>query len=397
MGQLFTDLRGLRTVVVRVEVKPALLAWAQERSKTSREALSERFTRLADWETGEVRPTLRQLEAYGRATHTPVGLLLLSEPPEESVPIPDFRTIGGTPIGRPSADLLDTIYLCEQRQEWYRDFARANREDPVPFVGSATVELPIADAAADMRDVLSFDLQERNRFPSWSAALSGLIERAEDAGVLVMASGIVGSNTHRKLDPREFRGFSLVDPLAPVVFINGADSKAAQIFTLAHELSHIWLGSEGLDDPDLSRRSTDHLEQWCNQVAAEFLVPIDAFHDEFDPNADLAGELDRLARFFRVSTLVVLRRAYDDDRMTWNEYRAAFVDERERVVALQQQQVAGGGNFFNSTPIRTSKRFARAILTSTAEGHTLSREAARLLGFKRISTLTELGHHLGVT
>jgi len=383
-------------VVVRVPVEPDLLAWARERSKVSREDLLGRFPRLVEWESGDVQPTLRQLEDYGRATHTPLGFLLLPEPPTESVPIPDFRTVADSPVGRPSADLLDTIYICQQRQDWYRDFARITREEPVPFVGTLTEQVPATSAADAIRDVLDFSLDDRTQYPSWSAALSGLVEHTESAGVLVMISGIVGSNTHRKLDPQEFRGFSLIDSLAPIVFINGSDTKAAQIFTLAHEIAHVWLGKAGLDDASLGGQPTNAVERWCNQVAAELLVPIAEFRSRFDDNAGLTEELERLARIFRVSTLVVLRRVYDDQRLSWTQFQSAFQEERNRVIALMERTGTGGGNFYNTTPVRTSKRFARAILTSANEGQTLYRDAARLLGFKKLATLEELGHHLGV-
>ena len=369
---------------------------ARERSKFSRQEILDKFPRLPEWENGDLKPTLRQLEDYGRATHTPFGFLLLSEPPAESVPIPDFRTIADTPVGRPSADLLDTIYLCEQRQEWYRDFARVNREEPVAFVGTLDETLDVQSSADAIRSILGFGLDERSQYSSWTAALSGLVDHAEDAGILVMISGIVGSNTYRKLDPDEFRGFSLVDALAPVIFINGADTKAAQIFTLAHELAHIWIGKAGLDDASLGSQSTDAVEQWCNRVAAELLVPIDALQEQFDREADLTEELERLARIFRVSTLVVLRRIFDADRMSWATFLEAFRTERSRVIALMDERGGSGGNFYNTTPVRTSKRFARAIIVSANEGQTLYRDAARLLGFKKLSTLDELGHHLGV-
>lgn len=383
-------------MVVRVEVSPVMLEWARERSRVPLGDLVERFPRLPEWETGETQPTLKQLEKYALATHTPVGFLLLSGPPAEPVPIPDFRTIADQSIARPSADLLDTVYLCEQRQEWYRDYARASRIDPVAFVGALTTSAPVVEAARTMRDVLGFDLAQRGGYATWTAALAGLAEQAEDAGVLVMANGIVGSNSHRRLDPGEFRGFALADALAPVVFINAADTKAAQIFTLAHELAHIWLGQTALDDADVGQRSTNEVERWCNLVAAELLVPLQAVREQFDPEPDLTDELDRLARTFKVSTLVVLRRIFDADRLTWERYRDAYARELERVLAMAAERSGAGGNFYNTTPVRTSKRFARAVITSTFESQTLFRDAARLLGFKKLSTLEGLGHRLGV-
>ena len=213
----------------RVPVQPNLLRWARERAGYRADALTGRFPKLEDWERGEVCPTFKQLEAFAKAIHTPVGFLFLAEPPVERVPIPDFRTVGNVHVGYPSPDLLDTVYLCQQRQDWYRDFARSMHEPALSFIGSARVGNDIVETATTMRHSLGFDLEERRRLATWTDALRRFIEQAEGLGVLVMVSGVVGSNNRRRLDPQEFRGFALADPLAPLVFVNGADTKAAQI------------------------------------------------------------------------------------------------------------------------------------------------------------------------
>jgi Zn-dependent peptidase ImmA (M78 family) len=379
--------------MIRVEVKPELLRWARARAALETSALIQRFPQLPAWERGEVRPTLNQLESFAKATHTPVGFLFLAAPPVEQVPIPDFRTVGNQHLERPSPDLLDTVYICQQRQEWYRDFMRSEREDPLPFVGSANLGSDIESAAASIRSALGFDIRERRQTPTWTEALRRFIEKADELGVLVMVSGVVGSNNRRKLDPEEFRGFTLSDPLAPLVFINGADTKAAQMFTLAHELAHVWLGLSALSDVGPVSSPSHQVEIWCNRVAAELLVPLAVLRDEYRGGTELTGELKRLARWFKVSTLVILRRIHDLGSLTREQLWQAYSEELARLISLPRGE---GGNFYLTLATRVSKRFARALVVSTLEGRTLHRDAFRLLGFSKLSTFQELGHSLGV-
>lgn len=372
-----------------------MLAWARERSGLPFNALAQRFPKLPEWESGDTSPTLRQLEDFARTTRMPVGFLLLPAPIVEALPIPDFRTMGGTAVGAPSPDLLDTVLQCEQRQDWYRSYAQTNREEAVRFVGSLTLRTDVEEAGAAIRRTLAFEIEDRG--PTWSEALVRLVAKAEDQGVLVMVSGVVGSNTHRKLDPQEFRGFALADPLAPLIFVNGADSKAAQIFTVAHELAHLWIGESALSDARLDVMPTNAVERWCNQVAAEVLVPRRALHDHFDPAGDLTEELTRLARLFKASTLVVLRRLHDAEYLSFDAFRAAYVAELDRVMALVEGSGGeGGGNFYYTQPARTSKRFTRSIVASALEGQTLYRDAFQMLGFKKQKTFDQLAQHLGL-
>jgi len=379
--------------LTRVPVKPEMIQWACQRAGLDVATLADRFPKLREWLDQEAQPTLKQLEGFATATHTPFGFFFLPEPPLERVPIPDFRTIRSEAVRRPSPDLLDTIYICQQRQEWYREYARVSGERPFPFVGSANTTDDVVKAAARMRDALAFDLDERRQMPTWVDALRRFIEQADNLGILVMVNGVVGSNNRRKLNPQEFRGFALSDPLAPLVFINGADTKAAQMFTLAHELAHLWLGESALTDVEPRSAPTNAIERWCNRVAAELLAPLAVLSQEYDRRAPLQQESARLARRFKVSTLVILRRIHDAGGLTkdrfWQEYDA----EVQRLTSIPR---TSGGDFYLTTAARVSKRFARAVVTSTWEGRSSFTEAFHLLGFKNMSTFRELGQSVGV-
>ncbi len=342
--------------MIRVEVRPELLRWARERAGFRIAALTRRFPHLEAWEHGEARPTLKQLESFAKATYTPVGFLFLQEPPVEGIPIPDFRTVGNAHVGHPSPDLLDMVYVCQQRQEWYRDFARSVGEEPLAFVGSAQVGSDVSATAASMRRAIGFDIEERRTLPTWTEALRRFIEQADGLGILVMCSGVVLNNNRRHLDPEEFRGFAMSDDLAPLVFINGADTKAAQMFTLAHELAHIWLGQSAVSDAQAAWMPEHAVELWCNRVAAELLAPLAILRDEYNASAELRGELERLRAIPRGS----------------------------------------GGDFYLTQGARASKRFTRTLVVSTLEGQTPFTEAFRLLGLKKMATLHDLGHSLGV-
>lgn len=379
--------------MIRVDVKPELLRWARERAGMEVDELAGKFPRYREWESGETRPTLKQLERFARITHAAIGYFFLPAPPDEPFPIPDFRIMGGAPPGRPSPDLLDTVYLCQRRQDWYRDYARMEGQEPLAFVGSMNRTRGIETAAAEMRTALGLDLDERRTLSTWTEALRLLARLVDALGVLVMISGIVGSNTRRALDPREFRGFALSDNLAPVIFVNGADAKAAQMFTLAHELAHLWLGQSALSDSRPDALPDHEVEVWCNRVAAELLVPLAVMREEYQKGEDLPEALARLAHRFKVSTLVILRRIHDTGALTRREFRDAYDAELEK---LQTRPRGSGGDFYRTQHARVGNRFARAVVVSTLEGGTSFTESFQLLGFRKTRTFDELARRLEV-
>ena len=350
----------------RVGIKPEMLRWARERSGRGASYLNKRFPKLERWERGSALPTFKQLEDFAQATYAPIGYLFLQEPPAEVLPVADFRTMGVEAGQRSSPDLLDVLHLCQQRQDWYRDEARTAGDPPLWFVGSLDTSVDVLIAGASLRNVLAFDVEHRKTLSTWSEALRQFIEQAEDMGILIMVSGVVGSNTQRKLDTKEFRGFALSDSLAPLIFINGADTKAAQMFTLAHELAHLWLGESGVSNADAVSTPDHAVERWCNQVAAELLMPAKFVRDEFDADEDLQVEISRLARRFKVSTLVVLRSIHDVGGLNRDEFKNAYQEEIKRIQGLQKK--GGGGNAVSNVGSRVSKRLARSVVISTLEG-----------------------------
>lgn len=387
----------------RVAIQPNLLTWARERAGFSLDSLANKFPKIAEWEAGELQPTLKQIENFSKSVHVPIGYLFLPEPPRESLPIPDFRTVSDRSITRLNVNLLDTIYLCQERQAWYRDHARLHRFVPVDFIGSAKLSDAPAETAKAISTRLNLSMDERSRLPNWTEALRQLVAQAEGLGVLVMASSIVGGNTHRKLEVSEFRGFALVDSPAPLIFINAADSKAAQMFTLAHELAHLWLGESGVSDTEavkapehLSAGQAGEIERWCNAVAAELLMPMQATRAAYRPNMPLPDEIQRLARRFKVSALVVLRRLFDagflDETIFWQNYD----QESERIANLDRGGSSSGGNFYRTFEVRNGKRFARAVIASTLEGQTLFQDAFRMLRVQNSATFYRAAQELGV-
>lgn len=382
---------------LRVHIKSELLRWARLRAGRTVDSLTRTFPRYEQWESGKLQPTLKQLERLAKTLHVPLGFLFLEAPPEENLPIPDFRTTPGAKLSQPSPELLETIYLCEQRQEWYRDYLISLGERPLPFVGSVTPEDDANTVATEIRNQIKLNIHERSTIPTWKQALSYFIDQVERIGILVMVNGVVGNNTHRPLEIEEFHGFALVDDFAPLIFINGADTLSGRTFTLAHELAHIWLGKSGVTDANLARYSDEKIERWCNQVAAELLVPMANLKENYNPDNTLEMELNRLARTFKVSTLVILRRLFDSEFIDWQTFQQMYRELLERLKHYERPATEeGGGNFFNNLTRRVSKRFALALISSTLEGQTLFRDAYAMLGVSKDQTFKKFAQVLGV-
>lgn len=368
---------GVSTKGSKVSVSSSILSWAVERASDP-EAIYEKFPKLAEWLEDQSRPTLRQLEAFSKATSTPLGYFFLADPPQIQLPIPFFRTIADGTVREPSADLLETVQTMERRQSWMRDFLIDQGYSGLEFVRSTRASDDLLDVAEDIREALNLQEQWATSFSTWTKALENLRVKAEEAGILVVVSGIVGNNTHRKLRPTEFRGFVLVDEYAPLVFINGSDGKAAQMFTFAHELAHLWFGSSAAFDLRELQPSKDKTELACNKVAAEFLVPTAELTQIWPSVSQEAERFQSIARHFKVSELVAARRTLDLGLIEPGEYHdfyQTYLQQEHRISTGQE-----GGNFYATKNVQLGHSFALAVVSAAREGKLLYRDAYKLTG-----------------
>ena len=322
---------------------------------------------------------MRQLEDFASATMAPLGYFFLAQPPQEPLPIPDYRTIADSAVARPSPNLLDTLYAMQRRQAWLRDDRLERGHEPFPFIGSATIQAIPDTVAALIRNLLGFELGWAEMFSTWTDALAALRDRIEEAGVIVVINGVVGNNNNRKLNPEEFRGFVLADDIAPLIFVNGADAKAAQMFTLAHELAHLWIGQDALVDLHNMLPADYAVERFSNRVAAEFLVPSRLLQPYWREVASKENRFQLVARKFKVSEIVAARRALDLGLVQQAQFFAFYDEYTARERAKKQ---SSGGDFYLTQNNRISRAFGRAVVHAVREGRLLYRDAYALTGLR---------------
>ncbi|MEX0612170.1 MAG: ImmA/IrrE family metallo-endopeptidase [Pirellulales bacterium] len=366
-----------------VEVKPELIRWAIERSGLPAGDLFQKFPHLEGWLNRERQPTMRQLENFAKTTMTPFGFLFLDQPPEEQLSIPDFRTVGDTPIDRPSPNLIHTIQTMQRRQAWMRDVLVEEGFEQFPYVGSGKAVHNFKSLAQRIRQELDLDADWAEPLATWEEALRTLRNAIERIGILVFSNSVVGLNTHRPLDPEEFRGFVLSDPYAPLIFLNSADSKSAQMFTLAHELVHVWLDRDALVNLVNMMPSNDETERFCNRVAAEFLVPGYKLTERWDEAKATARPFHTVGQWFKVSPVVAARRALDLRLITRPEFFKFYAKDKDEWRQLKaRQRTRGGGDFYRNQDVRLGRRFANAVVRAAREGRVSYREAYRLTDLK---------------
>ncbi len=375
-------------------ITPHVLSWARERAQFSTDDAAKKVKvrpeQFLAWEEGKKRPTFRQAQILAKVFHVPFGYFFLPTPPKQEPDIPDLRTVGSRTMPGFSPDFLDLHNDILRKQDWFREYRIQDGILSLPFIGRYSIADDYREVAEDIRQVLSVD-DARSSAKNWEQFITCLIEQAEDAGILVMRNSIVGNNTHRPLSVDEFRGFALSDPVAPLIFINSRDAKSAQIFTLAHELVHLWIGQSGVSNPLLNKekkgKGGKKVETFCNKTAAEVLVPEAQFLADWNNEIPAQENIALLAQQYRVSQLVIARRGYDLNVLVYDEfqdfYRQAVQYDKKKKNKLSES--TGGPKPDTMRKFRNGKLFSQAVAAAALEGRLLLRDAGSLLGIKPAS------------
>lgn len=385
---------------IRVPVNTSIWDWITKIGTLSNLTPDDRRN-IERWRTGESNPTVNQLTKFSRKLRVPFGYFFLNEPIDDTPPVFAHRTVANAAIIEPSRELIDTLSDMQAIQDWARQDALETGLEKLPFVGSCTAGISAAILAQSIRDTLDLDISwfVRNGRPiSADDAFTLLREHCEDAGIVVMLNGIVGDNTHRPLDAREFRAFALIDEYAPLIFINRTDSRQGQLFSLAHEVAHLWLGAEEIYNDTYYYASNAPVEVLCNAAAAELLVPQTIFEMKWHKaikDCDNAHEaITTVAEEFPASQVVIARRAVDSKLISKEAYQD-IADESLHQWETREATGGTGGNYYNTKQSRLDHRFMERLAASISEGRTSYVEAYRLTNSNR-KTFPKILESMGV-
>jgi Zn-dependent peptidase ImmA (M78 family) len=371
-----------------VNINVDILTWAIARAGFDLHDFALKEPSTLDWVNGDKKPTVKQLENFSKKVYLPFGYFLLPEPPKETLPIPFYRTLN-TQTDKVSVNVYDTVLLLKQRQDWLKEYLKAGDFETLPFVGKYRQGADVLSVVADIRQTLGLSLNWASKSKTWQDALDTLIQHVENIGIITMFNGIVENNTHRPINVEECRGFVLVDEIAPFMFVNNSDAKAAQLFTIVHELAHIWIGfSAGFDFRKLEPASNP-IEQFCDKIAAEFLVPETLFCEIWDVNPNIAY----VARIFKVSAIVIARRALDLKKITKVQF-LEFYDNYINREFLKKEAQSGGGDFYATTRKRLGLAYSTHINSAVKSGKLLYRDAYKLTSLKGDTFQTYFSKHI---
>lgn len=389
--------KGGVVMQAKVNISAAVLHWVMRTVQL--DTLPPQIVEyLSKWVNGEKEPTFNQVEKVSNATGIPLGYFFLQQPPHESIPLMEYRTIKSVAFEQPSRNLIETIHDMEMVRDWTREHMKTENLPTPNCVGMFKHEQNYVRCATIIRKVLGLTEDWFTKSKTVNDSFRFIRNAISNIGVLVMMNGIVGNNTHRVLDIDEFRAFAMIDEYAPLIFINTNDSGNGKLFSLLHEFAHICIGeSDFFNDRNNIATPVRPVEVLCNAIAAEILVPQNLFLREWNESIQIYTEketIEALAKYFKCGITVIARKALDNDKINSDLYyeMAAlaikrFSDKRR----WDKENGVGGGDYYRTAASRIDKRFFLMLNNSVEEGKTLYTDAFRLTNTNR-STFAKLAH-----
>lgn len=379
-------------------VTPSVIRWAREKAGYDIETAAAKIKRpeseIEQWENGSLRPSLAQARTAARVYRRSLAVFYLPGPPRDFDTLRDFRYL---PTDRPreySPALALLVRQVHSRQDWLREFLVREKVDPLQFIGSVGLNTAPEVVARSIREQLGMPLSEQMACRDRGAALRLWIDKAEESGISICREG--------KVECKEARGFVLTDPDAPFVYINSTDAIAGQIFTLIHELTHIWLDMPGLSNLEgLDQRhrtpETD-VEIFCNRVAAETLLGRQEFEEQwslFSGEQSLCQQIERVSARFKVSDEVVARRLLEQGRITTDDYHELRQQYAARWQQHRKRKRKPGGNPYYMKLANNGRYFTQMVMSACHSGVVTVRDASVVLGVKA-NHLPTMAEYAGV-
>lgn len=370
---------------VRVETKPEVIKYYIDKSELNVESLSQnnQLKLLKEWIDGDKNPTLKQLNQLSKKLEIPLGYLIVNEPIDDTPDLLNYRTIDSKGLEQTSRNLIETIKISKNQQEFVAEYRKNNGYSSLDYVNIFTEEDELNEIIEFSRELLDLPVE-------WQQDLKGLNplkyfrEKLNAIGIIVQRNGIVGGNTRRVLEINEFRAFVIIDEQAPLIFINTNDTLNGQLFSLLHEFGHILLGTSEVYNVDAAlSNQNNRIETLCNSIASELLIPNDWFVKNWTPSheLDLYDYTSELARQFKVSKTVVARKALDNKFIDTNQYDAIaqqnFVEYKNS--KQRKKNKNGGGDYYKTLQSKMDSTLFNTVKNDYYEGNIQYSEALKIL------------------
>ncbi len=359
-------------------ITPNVLKWARESARMTEETAAAKVSvtieKFKEWEAGTSQPTVKQAQTLAKAFKRPFALFFLPEIPHDFQPLQDFRKSGSKALTTSSIFIIREI---QQKQTWISDVNIENQEEKLAFVGRFSLKDNPQSVAKDILNTLKINpasYKTDNPIKEW-------IDAAEKNGIFVSRTSFIHSRL--KLDSEELQGFAIADPHAPFIFVNSDDWNAPQLFTLVHELAHIWIAETGISneiEPDLKQKDKFHpVELFCNEVAANALMPKEIVLSFDSSSFQTSKDVFKVAKQLGISSFALLVRALNLNIISTPAYqklkKQADIDyaeylkkEAQKKAKLKEKDKSGGPNYFLLQLNRNSRLFTQTVLDAFRGG-----------------------------